>query len=58
MKYAKYYLEEALLINKKLFLEKRIENNIKLEDKLSSNKDNCEELINMIKVIKIQKYFP
>lgn len=56
--YAIHYLEEALLINKKFSVEKRIENNEELEEKFNSIKDNCEELINIIKAEIIQKYFP
>ena len=57
-KWAKHYLEEALLLNKKLSVEKRIENNPELKEKFKSIKDNCEELINIIKAEKIQEYFP
>ena len=54
--YAKYYLEEALAINDKFFVEKRVKNNEELENKLNSILNNCKELINLIKAESIKRY--
>ena len=54
--YAKYYLEEALSINDKFYVEKRVKNNKDLENKLNSILNNCKELINLIKAESIKRY--
>ena len=54
--YAKHYLEEALSINKKYSVKKRVENNSELCDRLYSIIDNCNELINILKAESIEKY--
>ena len=55
-KYCKNYLEEALVINKKFSVEKRVKNNSELEDRLNSILYNCKELINILKAESIEKY--
>ena len=54
--YAKYYLEEALSLNEKLFIENRIKNDEELQNQLESILDNCKELINLIKAESIEIY--
>ena len=55
-KYAKHYLEEALVINEKFCVEQKIKNNSELQFNLESILDNCKELINILKAESIEKY--
>ena len=55
-KYAKYYLEEALLFNKKYSVQEKIKNNDELSNTLNNIIDQCKSLINILKVESIQKY--
>ena len=58
-KYAKHYLEEALIINKKYSVEQRVrkvKNNEELLTSLNSILDNCNELITILKIESIDKY--
>ena len=55
-KYAKHYLEEALVINEKFCLEERIKDNRRLQLDLESILNNCKELINILKAESIEKY--
>ena len=55
-KYAKHYLEEALLINEKFSVEERIGNNSEMQFRLDSILDNCRELINILKAESIERY--
>ena len=55
-KYAKHYIEEALLINENFSVEKRIEKNSELQYKHESILDNCIELINILKAESLEKY--
>ena len=55
-KYAKHYLEEALLINQKYSVQEKVKNNSEHSKNLNSILDNCKDLINIIKAQSIQKY--
>ena len=55
-KYAKHYLEEALLINQKYSVQEKVKNNSEHSKNLNSILDNCKYLINIIKAQSIQKY--
>jgi len=55
-KYAKHYLEEALLINQKYSVQEKVKNNNEYCKNLNSVIDNCKDLINIIKSQSIQKY--
>ena len=55
-KYAKFYIEEALNIIKKNFLEKKVKNNIDYGLKCTSIMEECTNLINILKAESIQKY--
>ena len=52
-KYSKHYLEETLVIIKKYEVEKKVENNIILYNKLKAIIDNCQGIINVLKAEKI-----
>ena len=55
-KLAKYYLEEAININKKYLLEKKLKNYMLLQFNLNSILNESNELINSIKSESIGKY--
>ena len=55
-KYEKFYIEEALNIIKKYFLEKKVKNNIDYGLKFASIMEECTNLINILKAQSIQKY--
>jgi hypothetical protein len=55
-KNAKHYIEEALLLEKKYSLSKRLSKNIFLSDKLTPIIDNCKEFLNTLKADSIEKY--
>ena len=54
-KYSKHYLEETLVIIKKYEVEKKVEKNTNLHNRLSAIIDNCQGLINVLKAEKIDK---
>ena len=54
--YAKHYIEEALSINKKYSVEKRVNNISDLFDRLYSIIDSCNELRNKLKADLIENY--
>ena len=55
-KYAKYYLEEALNINKNYSIQKRVKSYSELKFKYELILNNCKELINIIKAESIAKH--
>ena len=55
-KYSKHYLEETLVFIKKYSVEEKVKNNEKLSERLNAIIFNCNELINILKAEKIEKF--
>jgi molecular chaperone DnaK (HSP70) len=55
-KNAKHYIEEALSIAEKYNMYDRTKNNSEMVDRFNSIKDNCLELMNILKAESIEKY--
>ena len=55
-KISKHYIEEGLSIAEKYSIEERTKNNSELSDRFYSIKDNCIELMNILKAESIERY--